>query len=88
MPASVTITFLRTNGTPVVTRRSTCRRASRFNVAIVPGAGSMAPGAGRTNPSARASSPRSPIVVERSLYTNANGVTWAAGTNATATRLP
>jgi hypothetical protein len=29
-----------------------------------------------------------PIVVERSLYSNANGVTWAAGTNATATRLP
>jgi hypothetical protein len=29
-----------------------------------------------------------PLVVERSLYGNANGVTWAAGTNATATRLP
>ncbi len=29
-----------------------------------------------------------PIVVERSVYSNANGVTWAAGTNATATRLP
>jgi hypothetical protein len=29
-----------------------------------------------------------PIIVERSLYSNANGITWAAGTNATATRLP
>jgi hypothetical protein len=29
-----------------------------------------------------------PIVVERSLYSNADGVIWAAGTNATATRLP
>jgi hypothetical protein len=29
-----------------------------------------------------------PIVVERSMYANANGVIWAAGTNATATRLP
>jgi hypothetical protein len=29
-----------------------------------------------------------PIVVERSMYTDANGVTWAAGTNATAARLP
>jgi hypothetical protein len=29
-----------------------------------------------------------PIVVERSVYSNANGVTWAAGTNTTATRLP
>jgi hypothetical protein len=29
-----------------------------------------------------------PIVVERSVYSNANGITWAAGTNATGTRLP
>jgi hypothetical protein len=29
-----------------------------------------------------------PIVVERSMYTDANGVTWADGTNATAARLP
>jgi hypothetical protein len=29
-----------------------------------------------------------PIVVERSIYSNANGVTWAAGTNVTATPLP
>jgi hypothetical protein len=29
-----------------------------------------------------------PIVVERSLYSNANGVIWAAGTNATGTPLP
>ena len=29
-----------------------------------------------------------PIVVERALYWDANGLTWAAGSNATATRLP
>jgi hypothetical protein len=29
-----------------------------------------------------------PIVVERAMYGNANGVVWAAGTSATATRLP
>ena len=29
-----------------------------------------------------------PILVERSLYTSAGGVVWAAGTNATGTRLP
>jgi hypothetical protein len=29
-----------------------------------------------------------PIFVERSVYSDAGGVTWAAGTNATATRLP
>jgi hypothetical protein len=27
-------------------------------------------------------------IVERALYTDAGGVMWAAGTNATATRLP
>ena len=27
------------------------------------------------------------IVVERAMYSDANGVHWAAGTNATATRL-
>jgi hypothetical protein len=29
-----------------------------------------------------------PIAVERALHFNAGGVLWAAGTNATATRLP
>jgi len=29
-----------------------------------------------------------PIVVERSIYSDAGGVVWAAGTNAAATRLP
>jgi hypothetical protein len=29
-----------------------------------------------------------PIFVERSMYSDAGGVTWAAGTVATATRLP
>jgi hypothetical protein len=34
---------------------------------------------------ARGSSPQ--IVVERAMYSNANDVTWAAGTNAVATKL-
>ena len=29
-----------------------------------------------------------PIAVERSMYSDAGGMTWAAGTNVTATRLP
>jgi hypothetical protein len=29
-----------------------------------------------------------PIAVERAMYSDQNGVTWQAGTNATATRLP
>ena len=28
------------------------------------------------------------VVVERAMYSNANGVIWAAGTNAAATKLP
>ena len=29
-----------------------------------------------------------PVIVERALYADAEGVNWAAGTSATATRLP
>jgi hypothetical protein len=29
-----------------------------------------------------------PIAVERAMYSNASGVVWAAGTNATGTRIP
>ena len=29
-----------------------------------------------------------PIAVERAMYSDVSGVTWQAGTNATATRLP
>ena len=29
-----------------------------------------------------------PIMVERAMYSDANGQVWAAGTNATATRMP
>ena len=68
-------------------RRHDVAPASRFNVAIVTGAGSMAPELADESFGARIESTQ-PIVVERSVYSNANGVTWAAGTNATATRLP
>ena len=60
---------------------------SRFNVAVDRAPAAMCPN-WPTNRSARCIESTQPIVVERSLYTNANGVTWAAGTNATATRLP
>jgi YVTN family beta-propeller protein/autotransporter-associated beta strand protein len=84
--ADVTVTFLRENGTTVL-KTFTVPPTSRFNVAVVPGAGSMAPELADESFGARIES-TAPIVVERSLYTNAGGVTWAAGTNATATRLP
>jgi YVTN family beta-propeller protein/autotransporter-associated beta strand protein len=84
--ATVTITFLRTDGTPVV-KSFDVPATSRFNVAVVPGAASMVPELAGESFGARIESTR-PIVVERSLYTDANGFTWAAGTNATASRLP
>jgi YVTN family beta-propeller protein len=84
--ASVTITFLRVDGTTVL-KTYDVAPASRFNVAVVPGPSSMVPELADESFGARIESTQ-PIVVERSVYSNANGVTWAAGTNATATRLP
>ena len=69
-------------------RCSRCRPNSRTNV----GVRRRVPGGARQRASARssrASARRRPqIVVERAMYSNANGVVWAAGTNALATRLP
>jgi hypothetical protein len=56
-------------------------------VRVTLSAGSMAPELTNESFGALIESTQ-PIVVERSVYSNANGVTWAAGTNATATRLP
>jgi len=59
---------------------------SRFNVAVT-GPGSDVPELADESFGTLIESTQ-PIVVERSMYSNANGVVWAAGTNATATRLP
>jgi hypothetical protein len=59
---------------------------SRFNVAVVPFDGSMVPELTGESFGALIESTQ-PIVVERSVYSNGNGVSWAAGSNATATRL-
>jgi hypothetical protein len=83
--ADVTITFLRENGTPVV-KTFNVPVSSRFNVAIA-GPGSDVGELADEAFGARIDSTQ-PIVVERSVYGNANGVTWAAGTNATGTPLP
>jgi hypothetical protein len=83
--AGVTITFLRETGAPIV-KTFTVPASSRFNV-TVSGPGSDVPELAEESFGARIDATR-PIVVERSVYSNANGVTWAAGTNATATPLP
>jgi YVTN family beta-propeller protein/autotransporter-associated beta strand protein len=83
--ATVTATFLRTDGTTIV-KTVTVAPTSRVNIAIT-GPGSDVPELADETFSTIIESTQ-PIIVERSMYTDANGVTWAAGTNATASRLP
>jgi hypothetical protein len=83
--AAITIRFLRTSGAPLV-KTFTVPGSRRFNVAIA-GTGSDVPELIDEEFGAVIESTQ-PIVVERALYTNANGVIWAAGTNAAATPLP
>jgi len=85
-PSDVTITFLRENGALPVVKTFNVPASSRFNVAIA-GPQSDVPELIDESFGARIDATQ-PIVVERSVYGNSNGVTWAAGTNATATRLP
>ena len=84
-PADVAMTFLRTDGTTIV-KSFSVPATSRFNVAV-DGPGSHVPELANESFGTNIESTQ-PIVVERSLYSNVDGVVWAAGTNATATRLP
>jgi hypothetical protein len=81
-PAEVAVTFLPEGGTPF-TKHYTVAPTSRFNISIdrdQTDLGNIGFGADITS--------SVPIMVERSLYWSAIGQDWAAGTNATATRLP
>jgi autotransporter-associated beta strand protein len=86
--ATVTLTFLgdRAPGVPAAPAAKivTVPAQRRANVAIDPtgAAGDPATTFGTLITSDQ------PIVVERAMYWNVNGEVWAAGTNATATRLP
>jgi hypothetical protein len=84
--ADVTVRFLRTSGAPLV-KTFTVPPASRFNIAITGDPNGDAPELTDEAFGAAIESTQ-PIVVERAMYSNANGVIWAAGTGATATRLP
>jgi Domain of unknown function (DUF4394)/Calx-beta domain len=81
--AEILIRFLPDHGDPVY-KFFSVPPASRFNVAVdlvqVPELVDVTFGA-------EIVSTKVPIIVERSMYSNANGQVWAAGTNATATRL-
>jgi hypothetical protein len=82
--AAVTIQFLRESGAPF-TKTFTVDPQRRFNVATGPG--TEVPELNDERFGAVITSTQ-PIVVERALYANANGVVWQAGSNAAAARLP
>ncbi len=82
--ANVTITFVRENGAAPVTKSFQVQPTSRFNVTVGPG--TDVPELTNEQFGAVITSDQ-PIAVERALYWDANGQVWAAGTNATATRL-
>jgi autotransporter-associated beta strand protein len=82
--AHVTITFLRENGTPF-DKTFTVDPFTRFNVDVGPG--TLVPELTDERFGAIIASDAS-IVVERAMYSNANGQMWGAGTNATGAPLP
>jgi len=83
--ATVRVTLLMEDGSPNLTRDFVVGANSRFNVDV----GAFFPqAAGKRFGALVESVTGSPIVVERATYSDAGGVTWAAGANALATRLP
>jgi hypothetical protein len=83
--ASVVVTFLRPTG-ETITRFFPVPANTRRNVSIA-GPGSEVPELINASFGALIESTQ-PIAVERSMYSDAGGMTWAAGTNLTATALP
>jgi YVTN family beta-propeller protein/autotransporter-associated beta strand protein len=83
--AQITATFLRTDGTTVV-KTFVVEPTSRFNIGIN-GPGGDVPELSNESFGTIVESTQ-PVIVERALYWDANGVVWAAGTGATATPLP
>jgi YVTN family beta-propeller protein len=83
--AMVTLTFLRPTG-ETITRFFNVPAASRRNVAVA-GLASDVPELINASFGTLIESTQ-PIAVERSMYSDAGGLVWAAGTNVTATRLP
>jgi hypothetical protein len=88
--ASVRVTVLFEDGTPPVARLFEVEPTSRFNVSPPAHfADQFPPGSWKRFGVLVESLGDTPaqIVVERAMYSNANGRVWSAGTNATATRL-
>jgi hypothetical protein len=83
--ATAVVTFLRPTG-ETITRFFNVPAATRRNVSIA-GPASDVPELINASFGAIIQSTQ-PIAVERSMYSDAGGITWAAGTNVTATPLP
>jgi len=84
-PAHVHLRFLREGGLSPISKDIVVPALSRANIPVGPG--TDVPELNNENFGADITSDQ-PIAVERSLYWDAIGQTWAAGTNATAMRLP
>jgi hypothetical protein len=84
LEAFASIAFLRDDGDDVVFRGARIPPAGRVTISVDP---SQIPQLTNARFGAHITS-SVPIVVERSMYSNANGQFWAAGTNAPATRWP
>lgn len=83
MPADVTVTLLRESGGPIV-RTYTVPKTGRLTIDTkdVPELADAAFGARVTVTNDM------PVVVERSMYWNANGVFWSGGSSSTGIRVP
>jgi hypothetical protein len=81
---AVDVTFLRTDGS-TLTKHVTVPATTRVNIAI--GTGPDVPELTNEEFGALIESTQ-PIAVERAMYSDANGIIWAAGSNATGTKLP
>jgi len=84
-PANVTLTFLRDQGKAPVVKTVQVLAGARLTVTTGPG--SFVPELVDESFGVSIVSDR-PIVAERAMYSNANGIVWAAGSNATATEVP
>jgi hypothetical protein len=82
VPATVTLTYLREAGAAPIVRTLSVPPTSRVTTAAAATAALAGERFGALIESTQ------PIVVERAMYSWSGGVFWAAGTNATATRVP
>jgi hypothetical protein len=83
--AAITATFLRTDGTTLV-KTFTVQPTSRFTIGVTGDAAGQVPELVDES-FATVITSTEPVIVERSLYTSANGPIWTAGTSSTGTRL-